>query len=179
MSKKESNIYYNNQVINNIMILELDYKKENNYRYFSKLKCLTCNKEFTVLTFVIKKTKSCGCRNFKGKVYSKKKLYYTYKKQAEQRNLDFKLTYDELDNITNLPCFYCGIEKSRMINTECRYKHNEENKCNGIDRKNNELGYTKENSVPCCTICNRGKNSMKLEEWNNYLNNLVKFRSAL
>ena len=29
--------------------------------------------------------------------------------------------------------------------------------CNGIDRVDNNIGYTEENTVPCCEFCNRAK----------------------
>lgn len=46
------------------------------------------------------------------------------------------------------PCFYCG------------YFNKDEEKYIGVDRINSEIGYTKENCVSCCTICNYMKNSM-------------------
>ena len=36
---------------------------------------------------------------------------------------------------------------------------------NGIDRKNNNLGYTYDNCVTACTTCNKAKNSMTIEEF--------------
>ena len=50
---------------------------------------------------------------------------------------------------------------------------------NGIDRKNSNLGYSLENIVPCCFICNRGKSNMNYEDWKNYLIKLSKFNNNI
>lgn len=34
---------------------------------------------------------------------------------------------------------------------------------NGIDRLNNDEGYTVENTVTCCSVCNRAKHTMGFE----------------
>ena len=36
---------------------------------------------------------------------------------------------------------------------------------NGIDRLDSSLGYTKDNIVTCCKICNYAKNKMKFEDF--------------
>ena len=38
------------------------------------------------------------------------------------------------------------------------------------------LGYEIDNVVPCCSVCNRGKGTMKFEDWISYLNQLCSFR---
>jgi hypothetical protein len=38
-------------------------------------------------------------------------------------------------------------------------------KINGIDRADNALGYTVENSVSCCKICNIAKRDLTIEEF--------------
>ena len=47
-------------------------------------------------------------------------------------------------------------------------------KINGIDRIDNNIGYTKENSVPCCEICNKAKRDMSYNDFINYLKRIVK-----
>lgn len=37
-------------------------------------------------------------------------------------------------------------------------------KC-GIDRLNNDKGYTVENIVSCCSICNKAKSNLTMEEF--------------
>jgi hypothetical protein len=46
---------------------------------------------------------------------------------------------------------------------------------NGIDRINNEEGYTSNNTVSCCFTCNRMKGTMSSEEFKIHLKKLMRF----
>lgn len=35
----------------------------------------------------------------------------------------------------------------------------------GIDRKNNVVGYTPENCIPCCFVCNKAKGERDMNEF--------------
>lgn len=77
-------------------------------------------------------------------------------------------------------CHYCGSEPSAKIIGENRMNSKPINGnfiYNGIDRKNNDIGYLRENCVTCCKTCNFAKNSMSYDEFIGYLDNLVKFRT--
>jgi hypothetical protein len=63
-----------------------------------------------------------------------------YISSAVKRNHKFELTFQEFTDVFHSECTYCGESDSR-----------------GVDRVNNKLGYTKENSVACCEICNKMK----------------------
>lgn len=71
--------------------------------------------------------------------------YDDFAKSAKVRKIEFHLTKPEFTEITKLDCYLCG--KSNRINHR-----------NGIDRFNNDLGYTVENARPCCNTCNMMKN---------------------
>jgi hypothetical protein len=73
--------------------------------------------------------------------YTKNVTYNSYKHRADKKKLDFSLTKDEFFNITKMNCYYCGIEN--------KYDHK-----NGIDRKDNNIGYTLSNCVSSCGECN-------------------------
>ncbi len=75
---------------------------------------------------------------------SKSVTYNTYMKRANDKNLDFTLTKDMFITLTSGSCFYCS-------------KSNTTSHQNGIDRKNNDMGYTEENCVTCCGECNQMK----------------------
>jgi hypothetical protein len=64
-----------------------------------------------------------------------------YKSRAEKKCLEFVLNIDEFNELTSKDCYICG----KKTTTGHR---------NGIDRFNNNLGYTIENSKPCCGGCN-------------------------
>lgn len=181
MRKRASENYKVGQIVNsNLTILKLDYKiirTKKLTRLYSRIKCLLCGNEKDILTFQIAQDKSCKCRNYIRKVYSKKKLFWSYKQGALSRNLTFELSYDEFCNLTSRPCYYCGSIRTIFINKDCVNKNiNLNNLCSGIDRIDNKMGYITNNVVPCCKICNRGKGNLSKERWLKYLDILVEFR---
>lgn len=66
--------------------------------------------------------------------------YNRYKASARNREIIFLLSYDVFVDTIIQACRYCG-----------------ERPCGGVDRLDNALGYTTDNSVPCCVTCNRMK----------------------
>lgn len=70
------------------------------------------------------------------------KLNY-YKREAENKGRLFKLPDDISKKMFLNNCFYCGIEAG-----------SDDFYFNGIDRKDNNLGYTLNNSVAACNMCN-------------------------
>jgi len=66
------------------------------------------------------------------------------------KNIIVDLTFDEFLELTKISnCHYCGElvkwEPYRKVGATCAYN---------LDRKNNKIGYTKENCVVCCKGCN-------------------------
>lgn len=102
-------------------------------------------------------------------------LLSSYKTRAKKYSYEFELTKEQFKELISRECSYCGRQAGGI--------HGFENKTNqplvysGIDRKNPTIGYTIENSVPCCKQCNYGKHNLQYEEWTRYLDDLVKFRS--
>lgn len=104
-------------------------------------------------------TKTCkNCRN-NGKVADKnrsgridKKMnvathIYDYKKKCKNDEIPMKLSYAQMEfMIMYSKCHYC-------------YKYSDNKKLIGIDRldPNIKIGYTINNCVPCCEMCNRIK----------------------
>lgn len=89
---------------------------------------------------------------------SRKKLNARYKKYeigAHDRNLPFELSIEEFDVITKMPCEYCGGYSDELNGV----------KFNGVDRIDSSQGYTVENSVPCCGMCNQMKMSYDLHDF--------------
>jgi ribosomal protein L22 len=72
------------------------------------------------------------------------------KKSATQRGLEWSLTDEEACAMFTQPCWYCGRPGEPF---------------NGIDRKDNTLGYTTDNSVSCCWIDNRSKHVMSAYDY--------------
>jgi hypothetical protein len=89
-------------------------------------------------------------------------LLWVYKYNAKKDSREFSLSDDYVRKITKQNCYYCGISPStvwRKQGSASPYI------ANGIDRINNNLGYTVENCVPCCRVCNIAKHEMNLEDF--------------
>lgn len=81
---------------------------------------------------------------------------------AEKRNLPWSITIDEWKHLTGLPCHYCGCSPSN------HYKAGRRNggyDYNGLDRVDNDMGYTLKNVVPCCKRCNHAKSDQSVAEF--------------
>lgn len=89
-----------------------------------------------------------------------------YRRGAKLRGLKFELTDDQFKKITQENCFLCGAEpgnncKNRNGNGDYIY--------NGIDRIDNNKGYTINNVVACCFDCNRAKGNRTLQEYKSWI----------
>ena len=104
-------------------------------------------------------TSSCGCYNserlrlqFRKKPYES--LYNTLLRASKNRHT-VELTYEEFLEFTKIEkCHYCGSEVQwSEYNKSFGSRYN-------LDRKDNNVGYVKENLVVCCLRCNYGKGRM-------------------
>ncbi len=103
-------------------------------------------------------------------------LYRDYIHSAKKRNYDFLLSKEEFERLTKQNCNYCNTEPKQL-----KYKNGEHifkrssYLYNGIDRKDNNLGYTKENCVSCCRICNIAKSAMTVEQFLEWIAKVYNF----
>lgn len=121
-------------------------------------------------------TVSCGHRRgiLRGKQLllpygesAKRDLYRKYSDSAKRRNVEFSVSFDEFIHITSQSCVYCGREPftvAKRAKSVGYYVHN------GVDRVNNDLGYIEGNMVACCTVCNRAKGNMNIDDFIDWLN---------
>lgn len=91
---------------------------------------------------------------------------HKYKYGAKLRNLEFNLTREQFIPLIKANCFYCGRRPSNKIR-DLKY--------NGIDRKNNSLGYSISNCVSCCYVCNKMKLDMNYDDFLNQVKRIVNF----
>lgn len=89
-----------------------------------------------------------------------KTYYMSYIKSASDRNLAFELSEENYWKIKGSNCYLCGIKS-------------ENGHINGIDRFNNKLGYTIENSRPCCGHCNIIKKHIDHSQFINKINSIT------
>lgn len=114
---------------------------------------------------------SCGClqkekASLAGKATRKegtasRVMYGACKQAALRRKLSFEITYDNYMALTQTNCVYCGRKPFAKYIT----KHGDIFTYNGIDRLDNNKGYTLDNSVTCCWDCNRMKGTLTVTEF--------------
>jgi hypothetical protein len=114
-----------------------------------------------------KGTKGCGCgKKLAYGESSLNELFYSYKTNAKSRKHLFDLTKEEFKKLTKQNCYYCGMEPRQVSKRNNKHRaHNGNYIYNGIDRLDNSKGYTVENSVPCCKMCNLFKNKYTKQEF--------------
>lgn len=76
-------------------------------------------------------------------------IWEAYRRRAKSRGLIFEISLKEFMKWWKLSCFYCG-DAIRTI---------------GLDRIDNDKGYSKENLAPCCSTCNRMKMTMRKQDF--------------
>lgn len=96
-------------------------------------------------------------------------LLYEYRRGSSSRGLEFSLSIKEFARLTKLPCYYCGGLPC-MVKKRHRFSY----VYNGVDRKDNNKGYTKANSVACCHRCNMAKGAMSIDEFYGWIESVHK-----
>ena len=161
-------------------IIEILSNNETGKHVSLKCKCHYCGNYIIINNGnLFKKYISCGCQRRNSEEWKSKgpkikpwqlkegesafnNLFYQYKRGAEIRNLEFDLSKEQFKKLTKEPCFYCGdmetMVKRGQGKTSGDYYYN------GIDRVNNDMGYTIENCVASCSLCNfmKHKNSQDI-----------------
>lgn len=147
---------------------------------------------------VSKNTKSCGCllveknQKLKGKGIQSNILpsgkaafnayFGSYKYRSKNKSIEFSLSESEFQEIISKPCHFCGQPADRQFPTSKKLKNNPTNGVilvNGIDRMNPEIGYIKENCLPCCEICNKAKRDLTMKEFFDWINRIANHSLSL
>ena len=157
-----------------LTVVEFAYK-DNRSRLWWKCTC-DCGTEKVLHTGNLRSgnTKSCGCLSLERKKATRISKHHSdvtaviagYKRHATRRGHVWELTRAQVETIIQEPCHYCGMLGS---NTKVTKNSIEPFKYNGIDRKHNESGYTVDNTVACCRVCNRAKLNMGYEDFLNWI----------
>lgn len=78
-----------------------------------------------------------------------------------------ELTPERFKTLVSSKCVYCGQNSDKS-----------KNNFNGVDRRQNNIGYTVENSVTCCKECNFAKGSIPESEFLDWIKRVVKFHNV-
>ena len=171
--------------------------KDNRNKHLWLCKC-DCGNEKIVVSDNLssRKSNSCGClkKEFLAKkgnqfgLYENRqeamlKIQYSHLKRRHLLKkldgtvIDFK-TFEEMSISA---CKYCGLAHSKEIEDrkdESKSKKrlsNEILSINGIDRLDNNKGYSKENCVPCCKYCNFAKHTMSEDDFYKWVKRVYEF----
>lgn len=148
-------------------------------------KC-SCGVEFELIGYKLHSRKSCGhlaaetskatgAKNRRPERVTITNQYRQHRENATSRGFSY-LPKEDWYEIVKKPCYYCGDIDIRNAVTAPHYKKRcysltEEIKktyaveINGIDRLNSNIGYKKENVVPCCAMCNRMKMEYNINDF--------------
>ena len=146
----------------------LSFLGSKNRNFYWEVVC-ECGYKVSRRTSEITSGRTKGCLTCAGKDRVKidsgfRAVLRDYKRTAKERSLIWGLTNSELKKLCQSNCYYCGLAPSNLYYMKrCTYSY--QFIYNGIDRKNNEIGYVLENCVPCCMTCNRAKCKMSLEDF--------------
>jgi len=111
--------------------------------------CVTCGKK-----------EGGKARSLPGGRGARNQILFAAKTGAKERGLVWGLDDETFDLLSHSPCHYCGCPPSQIakgVGLAADFIYN------GIDRKDNGQGYTKENSVACCWTCNWWKRDLTEE----------------
>lgn len=174
-----------------LLVIKFDKWVERRYTNVGMWLCLCdCGKECSVSTARLnhkRGTKSCGCLlkdhvkkklKYKGKAvgYAALNGYFTsYRNRAYKKNIVFELTKEYFGELVSRNCMYCGSQPFNMVPKKVKNNINGRIIVNGIDRIDSSIGYTVDNCVPCCKICNVMKNSLTKREFLEWVEKIYKY----
>lgn len=108
----------------------------------------------------------------------RKAIFVEYKSNAQHRKHPFELTFEKFNELISQPCAYCGstpeikngghLESRKRLDQPDLYT-------NGIDRIDSTKGYTLDNCVPCCSKCNKMKNTYTKEEFLDHIKSIYNY----
>lgn len=163
------------ETINNNEILSVDkveYGPNSTAKVYFKVKCTKCGHVHTKLYNKTQWNITDGCsycnRKFEDPFISD--IYKGYVDGAKQRNLSWDISPELFLELINSKCHYCGLEpqfKERHLwnTTKSGYY-------TGIDRVDSNLGYNKQNVVPCCSTCNMMKNKLSVDNFKDHIEHI-------
>lgn len=170
---------------------KIRYTKHGHVNQFYDLQC-TCGKTVAMRKDLVKRAlkngasksfntscRECFIKNRELPIDEEKmskQMFGRYKSSAIKRNLDFTLTEKQVDALFKSNCYYCGLEPSNIFYRRRTVIKEKVFIYSGIDRIENNAGYTEENTVACCKWCNFSKNTRGQKEFLNWVDKVYNYK---
>jgi hypothetical protein len=169
----------NNSIYNKVKVLSFAYAV--NSRAFYNTTCLECG-TLSIRRVDHIKTYPEFCNACKEVRTAKPKvesvltaIFGGYRSNAKAKGKEFSLTKEQFQKLITQNCFYCNAEPTETQTSKSRNRTVTKFLHNGVDRKDSDLGYTEENCVACCSMCNLMKNKFNLVDFVNKINQIHAF----
>lgn len=159
-----------------IKLSEMKIRSDGGSVPYWECKCIKCGNFKYVAGKNLKDDVCCTCSKCNEGESSLNGLYLVYKNAAIKRNIPYEIDKEYFRKLTKGDCYYCGIEPKQIYgmktsNGYCVY--------NGVDRIDNDLGYTEENCVSCCGRCNVGKKLSTKENFLVWVNKVYEYQNGI
>lgn len=159
---------------NGWLVLECRDTEKKRGRFLCR--CTTCGyeKEKQGDQIRYKATYGCwNCRNERLRLPDAafRDLRRRYQAGAKIRGIAWEITDDTFRMLIKRECFYCGAPPELSF----MYGHVEAFLYNGVDRVDSANGYTPNNVVACCEICNKAKRDMSLADFQAWLRRVAQY----
>ena len=144
------------------------------------VKC-SCGKEKAMLSTTLRHTKVKTCGHVRGgNVIPENGAAVTlrmsqYRNNAIKMGRVFSLTRDQFIELITGNCVYCGSPPSSIVRARGKYQTDFYH--NGIDRIDNSVGYTPENSASCCSTCNLMKRGWSVDVFLKHVRKIASYRT--
>lgn len=92
------------------------------------------------------------------------RTFYAYKRAAKKRNIVWKILFEDFVIIVKKDCYICGSQPSNVMKRKDLNNGITKFLYNGLDRVDNNKGYTMNNVRPCCIKCNQIKSNKSLKD---------------
>lgn len=156
---------FTGQLFGKLTVIKRLAKKGKRTKYLSQC---SCGNEIICDGSKLKGRMSCGCTRKKVKPRLPvmdivcNVLFASYIRNAKNKQFSFQLSKKQFRNMIFDKCYYCGDSPKTLFK---KWRADEGCKFNGVDRKDNTLGYILSNCVPCCKQCNYKKNSQHIDDF--------------
>jgi hypothetical protein len=141
-----------------------------------RLRCLChyCSDEKIMHGSNIETRNSCGCQQHNSNEWksigpknmswqleyglaARNYLEFSYKRGAKKRSLNYNLTSEQFNELIIGSCHFCGESKTQI--KKGQGKTSGDFMYTGIDRLDSSKGYSFDNCVSCCWMCNNMKHT--------------------